>query len=326
LCALKAETASYKLSAFSENTKKSYKSQLYSYIRFCMHFGLVAVPASQSTLCDYSSFLARSLKPSSIPCYLNIVRILHVEAGFENPLHKNWQLNMVKRGISRMKGSPPDQKLPMSIPLLLDMVKFLDLSSTVDLAFWVACLLAFYGLLRKSTLLPVTGYPALGKFVCRDDVVDLTLTSFQLLIRHSKSNQFGQKVLKLPFVSCKNVILCPVRQLLSHLGHSPLPGGATLCSYVVGGKIIVLTHSVFVKQLKSCIQRAGRDSSLYSGHSFRRGGASFCYMMGLSDIQIKIRGDWVSSAYERYVYVDQVKLFETARVLSVGASDLSEAL
>ena len=73
LCALKAETASYKLSAFSENTKKSYKSQLYSYIRFCMHFGLVAVPAAQATLCDYTSFLARTLKPSSIPCYLNIV-------------------------------------------------------------------------------------------------------------------------------------------------------------------------------------------------------------------------------------------------------------
>ena len=102
--ALKAETATFKLSAFSENTKRSYKSQLYSYIRFCLHYGLVAVPASPSTICDYSSFLARSLKSSSIPCYLNVIRILHVDAGYENPLERNWQLTMVKRGISRKLG------------------------------------------------------------------------------------------------------------------------------------------------------------------------------------------------------------------------------
>jgi hypothetical protein len=60
--ALKAETATNKLSAYSENTKRSYKSQLYSYIRFCLHYGLVAVPASSSTICEYSSFLARNIK------------------------------------------------------------------------------------------------------------------------------------------------------------------------------------------------------------------------------------------------------------------------
>ena len=175
-------------------------------------------------------------------------------------------------------------------------------------------------------LLPMNGAPPAGKFISCADVEDLTLGSFQLVVRHSKTTQFGQKSLKLPFVSCPNVLLCPVRQLLGHLGCSPLPSHSTLCSYVQGGKEVVLTHSLFVNQLKLCIQRSGRDSSLYSGHSFRRGGASFCYMMGLSDIQIKIRGDWVSSAYERYVYVDESKLFESARVLAAGASDLALAL
>jgi hypothetical protein len=36
---------------------------------------------------------------------------------------------METRGISRLKGTPPDQKLPMSIPLLLDIVKSLDFST-----------------------------------------------------------------------------------------------------------------------------------------------------------------------------------------------------
>jgi hypothetical protein len=326
-CSLKAETAGFKLSAYSVNTKKSYKSQLYAYIRFCLRFGLVAVPASESTLCDYSSFLARTLKSSSIPCYLNVVRILHVEAGFDNPLEKNWQLSMVKRGIARSKGSPPAQKLPISIPLLKDIHGLLDLSNPADLAFWLACLLAFYGLLRKSTLLPVNAAALVqDKYICRSDVTELSLGSFVLVIRHTKSNQFGQRVLKLPFVACVNSILCPVRQLLSHFGRSLLPQSAPICNFVQGGREVTLTHRLFVDRLKHCIALSGRNSSLFSGHSFRRGGASFCYMMGLSEVQIKIRGDWVSNAYEKYVFVDQCALYNTAKVLSAGAADLAAAL
>ena len=124
---LKAESSAFKLSAFSDNTKRSYKSQLYCYIRFCLHFGLIAVPAASTTLCTYSSFLARSLSASSIPCYLNVIRILHMEAGYDNPLNKNWQLTLVKRGIARQKGVPPNQKLPISVPLLLDLLRFFNL-------------------------------------------------------------------------------------------------------------------------------------------------------------------------------------------------------
>jgi hypothetical protein len=233
---------------------------------------LVAVPASESTLCDYSSFLARTLKASSIPCYLNVVRILHVEAGYDNPLEKNWQFSMVKRGIARKKGVPPTQKLPISIPLLKDIHNLLDLTNSADLAFWLACLLAFYGLLRKSTLLPVSASVIGRKYICCGDVVDLTLGSFVLTIRHTKSNQFGQRILKLPFVACVNPVLCPVRQLLSHLGRNQLHQDSPICNYVQGGREVTLTHKSFVDRLKHCVASSGRNSALYSGHSFRRGG------------------------------------------------------
>jgi hypothetical protein len=324
--ALKAETCSFKLSAFSENTKKSYKSQLYAYIRFCLHYGLVAVPVSQTALCEYTAFLARLFKSASIPCYLNVIRILHVEAGYDNPLEKNWQLTMVKRGIARLKGCPPVQKLPISIPLLVDISRFLDFKLASDLAFWVACLLAFYGLLRKSTLLPQSTVTKDLKYICRGDISALTLDSFIMSVRHSKYNQFGQKVQRLPYIACKNVLLCPVRQLLRHLGRSPLANSAPLCNYVLGAREVTLTHKSFVDRLKYCVERSGRDPSLYSGHSFRRGGASFCYMMGLSAIQIKIRGDWLSNAYEKYVFVEESSLRDTVCVLSAGAADLSSVM
>ena len=39
--------------------------------------------------------------------------------------------------------------------------------------------------------------------------------------------------------------------------------------------LVPLTHYVFVGGLKHCLRAIGVDASLYSGHSFRRGG---CYL------------------------------------------------
>jgi hypothetical protein len=58
------------------------------------------------------------------------------------------------------------------------------------------------------------------------------------------------------------------------------------------------------------------DPSVYSAHSFRRGGASYAFELGLSPLQIKLRGDWASVAYERYVYISTGATFAVARALA----------
>jgi hypothetical protein len=112
------EATAFKHSAFAESTKATYRTHLNSYLRFCLYFGRVPVPADQVTLKAYVAFLARSIKSSGINSYLNIVRIMHLEAGLVNPLCDNYELNMVKRGVARQLGSPPEQKLPITIDIL----------------------------------------------------------------------------------------------------------------------------------------------------------------------------------------------------------------
>ena len=107
---LKREAAAYKHCALAESTKCTYRSQLNAFLRFCLFFASDPVPVSQQTLKCYVAFLARSLNPSSIPGYLNVVRILHLNAGLENPLKDNWELGMGRRGIARKLGLPPLQK------------------------------------------------------------------------------------------------------------------------------------------------------------------------------------------------------------------------
>jgi hypothetical protein len=70
----------FKQQAFAESTKKSYRSQINAFLHFCLYFNKPSVPVSQEMLKTYVAFLARSLNPSSIAGYLNVVRILHVEA------------------------------------------------------------------------------------------------------------------------------------------------------------------------------------------------------------------------------------------------------
>jgi hypothetical protein len=262
------------------------------------------------------SFFSRSLNPTSIGGYLNVIRISHLSAGFKNPLLDNWELAMIKRGITREMGRPPVQKLPVTIDILRSMFVLLDCMKVRDLSFWAACLVCFYGLLRKNTLLPICGKSKSKAHLVRSDVVEFSRHSFLLRIRQTKTIQFGQRVLELPYVSCVDETLCPVAFLLRHLVRSPLPGNIALFSYVVKGRVVHWTHTDFVTYLRLLLTRLGFDPSAYSGHSFRRGGCSACFQAGLNITDIKLRGDWRSHSFEKYLYVPASAVYKGARALA----------
>jgi hypothetical protein len=142
-----AEASSFKILAFAAATKTTYRCQFHAYLRFCIFYQRVPCPADLNTLKAYIAFLARSLKPSSLPCYLNIVRILHASSGYPNPFLDNWEIAMVKWGVSRALGSPPNQKLPITLSILKLIEKKLDLSlpgmSLFGRRVWCASLACF---------------------------------------------------------------------------------------------------------------------------------------------------------------------------------------
>jgi hypothetical protein len=285
-------------------------------LRFCLFFDRVPLPADQVTLKCYVAFLARSLNPSSIPGYLNVVRILHVNAGLPNPLKDNFEISMIRRGIARKLGRPPVQKFPVTIEILCALKPLLNLDLPEDIAFWAACLVAFYGLLRKNTLLPVSTCDKSSAFLVRGDLHGLSRHCFTLCVRQTKTIQFGQRVLSIPFVSCLNESVCPVSAVIAHLGGSVLPNTAPLFNYVMKGSQLGWTHAKFVGRLKSCLGKLGYDPANYSGHSFRRGGCTFCFEAGLDLISIKMRGDWKTQSFERYLHIPPSVILRSAIVMS----------
>ena len=102
------------------------------------------------------TLLARFLLPQSISQYLNYVGLLHREMGFQNPLTDNWVLSSVLTGIRRILGTPPMPRLPMTVNILRRIRSRLNRNSSRHASFWAICLTAFFGLFRKSHLLPVS--------------------------------------------------------------------------------------------------------------------------------------------------------------------------
>ena len=70
-------------------------------------------PTQSAHLCQYAAFLARSLKPPSIPNYLNIIGLLLKEFNLPNPLVDNWSLQSLLTGIKRVL--PPKNYLLLQI-------------------------------------------------------------------------------------------------------------------------------------------------------------------------------------------------------------------
>jgi hypothetical protein len=277
------------------------------------------VPAEHDTICCYIAFLARSLAPSSISSYLNIIRILHLDAGLPNPMQNDWEIQMIRRGISRQKGVPVKQKYPITIDILRGIFGLLDhVHSNFDKAFWAACIIAFLGFFRKSTILPVSAAAPPG--ICRSDVQNFTSQSFELVVKHTKTVQFGQRILVLPFFCCSDQRLCPIRALWSHLVSSPAASSAHIFSYVQAGRLRLLTHCVFVKKLKALIVSLGLDPAVYSAHSFRRGGSTFAFSLNMPFLQVKSRGDWKSNCVERYISISGKLAMDSAMLLAAGAA------
>jgi hypothetical protein len=85
-------------------------------------------------------------------------------------------------------------------------------------------------------------------------------------------------------------------------------------------------HAYFVSHLRAGLVKTGHRASDISCHSFRRGGATLGFSIGMSAIDIKLRGDWRSNAYVRYLVVSPRETMNSVSALTHGASQLASRL
>lgn len=303
-------------STYAESTKATYKCHLKAYSSFCSVLGVPLVPADPRLVALYAALLSRTLRYNSIVGYLNIISILHKSFDLKSPLD-SFLVKCVMKGIKNTIGHEPSIKLPITPEILYKMLEILDMNKVEDACIWMTSLIMFFGLLRKSN---VVGVHKVLRQDCHftDNSVELTIRSSKTRNRHLDI----PRVMSLP--RFKGHCLCPVAALVNYIGKTPdLPKNAPLCSVPSVGKkckFVPLNYKSIVTVIRKSVP-VGQEGS-FSTHSFRRGGASYMFKIGLSTDTIRLLGDWRSEAYQRYIVPDSAVL--SFRAISMMQQSLPE--
>ena len=81
-------------------------------------------------------------------------------------------------------------------------------------------------------------------------------------------------------------------------------------------KIKFLTRSIFIRTFRAVVAAGGLVASDFTGHSFRKGGATWAFQCGMPGELIQICGDWASDAYTRYLEFSNQNKLDLAALLT----------
>lgn len=285
-------------SCYADATKASYRTHLKSWSAFCVVMGIPLLPIEPRSAALYAVLLSRSLKYDSIPQYLNMLSLLHRSMGLKSPLDC-FLVKSVMRGLKNTMQQEPSFKLPVTPKILYCILSNMNLDSVSDSCVWMSCLVLFYGLLRKSNVVGVHK-------VLRSDC-HLTSKSLNITVRSSKTRNKTTdppRVISLPIM--KGHRLCPVSAAIHFLSMSShLPRSAPLCAIpksATGAGFNMLSYKLITGAVQGAVPP--EQSQQYATHSFRRGGATHLFSIGVPCETIRLLGDWRSDAYRRYIMVD----------------------
>ena len=157
---------------------------------------------------------------------------------------------------------------------------------------------------RKSNMVPPSNTAFdLSKHLARGDVF-VSDSGLAVLIKWSKTIQCGERHLLVPLLELAGNPLCPRRAFVFMTSRLPAsPGSPAFVFLDAQGSLTSLTYGLLVSSLRRLLERAGINSVGFTGHSFRRGGASWAFQAGVPGELVQLHGDWKSDAYLKYLSV-----------------------
>ena len=270
------------------------------------------LPVSDVMLCGFITWLAaRGLKISTIKVYLFAVRAAQLDAGLPfEPWRKRHSVFMTLQGARRIHGDYTSRKGAITIGMLWRMATHARVAqrdpkrAILMGAVWAAILVGFFGMLRKDNLTKGKKDAFNVSRGLRRTDVDLQQSKLWLRLRVSKTIQYSEEPHVLGLVATDSPI-CPVRAVREHLRLTPDSGGASYLFVTKpkgpkGAAAVPLSHATLVAEIRKLLAAIGEDPRKFSGHSLRRGGASFAYELGLPEAAIQAHGNWKSEAVRVY--------------------------
>ncbi|SPO32044.1 uncharacterized protein UTRI_02601 [Ustilago trichophora] len=228
---------------------------------------------------------------------LAIIKSWHIDLGLSTVVFDSERLARVVRGLKRVVGAPlPVAKLAITLPLLRQLLRALPTvcpSPHNRRMFRAAFCLAFACFLRSGELTweaqNTDNMLTVGSVCFASDRSFATIT-----IPASKTDPFRQgATLTAPAVLLST---CAVTAL--DVVCRSRPSSAPL--FILEDSK-PFDRSCFVDTLRRCLAASGIDPLAYSGHSFRRGAATWAASNGVDNDTIRGLGRWRSDCFRRYI-------------------------
>ena len=229
--------------------------------------------------------------------------MLHLERHLSHPYQDNYHVSSVLKGVKRLKGNHHNAKQVLTLQQLHAMVSFLDVSCIRDLQISCALLLCFHGLLRISSVtVPNKHTWDAGKILTKDDIM-VSPAGCTLRLRHSKTNQYKDRVFEAVVPTTSHPKFCPTLNLINFQRHAgQFTGSDPALEFTSAeGRLVTLTPTDVRAALHRLVKASGLDPSSYNTHSLRRSGATHLFTLGIPVETIKILGDWKSDCVFTYL-------------------------
>ena len=290
--------------ALASSTQRQYASHATYWARFCSLFGLTdcIFAPREEVICAFVAWLSFTNTASSIRSTMSGLRSFLSDHEINTPWSEWHNYRRVMKGLKRLAGGQPNRKRPISPTDLLRFHARMT-HTPFSAALWACMLTTWWGMLRKSNT--TVGYknPLDAGSVIRSSDVEVVehLWALRISIRKSKTNQFKERVHVIMLQGSHGHPLDPVAAWQRHLSVNAPTAAEAAFTFQEDGARLSISHEMLVKATKLLFAANGGKASEVSGHSYRRGGATFAFMAGVPDILIQHQGDWQSMAYRMYV-------------------------
>ena len=300
---------------YTNGSRKNVLSHLRQLSIFCVAFKVCFLPVERDALLGFVEIMSRSCGFDHIQHVLASIKFLHQYTGFHYP-GESFEFDILMRGIKRKLARPVKQALPISPEMLILMYRFVDINNPCELAHWTSFIFALRLLYRKSSIAPESFHKFDAKIdLSREKIVvaDGVVLVYQ---NHSKTNQFMSSTRITPLTPSSVLALDPVFHYVKLCSENSVSAHLPAFSYVIEDDIYCVTRKSFTMYLKNLLVKIGVNPDDWTGHSFRRGGATLLFRLGIDPLTIQACGDWSSDSFLRYLELGFSKLWSAQQVMA----------
>ncbi|SPO24216.1 uncharacterized protein UTRI_03484 [Ustilago trichophora] len=292
------------------NTRSRSSAVCNDYLASCARGLALPFPATATTLVEWCAHHhGRNRSYGLLKRNLATLKSWHIDLGLDTSAFDSERLARVARGYKRVVGVPaPAAKLPITLPLLRQLVQALHVVCPLQhdrRMYRAAFCLAFACFLRAGEFTwEAQGAPSSLTVGSVSFATDRSFAT--VFLPSSKTDPFRTgATLTAPAVPLST---CAVAALatICHGRHPSAP------LFTLDGGL-PFSRQAFSSMLRRCLAHCGIEASAYSGHSFRRGAATWAASNGVDDDTIRALGRWRSDCFRRYIDKPATERAATAR-------------